>query len=104
MANLSNQVNEAANKINSAARDVKSSVQYSARSGVDQARGTAQDVRDFIQNEAPDYLKHALADMRDTADRAMEMGTTTVKRYPLYSVLGAVAVGAAVGLFLGKRK
>ena len=104
MANLERQASEVSNKINGAARDVKSSVQQGARQGADQARGTVQDVRDFIQNEAPDYLKHALADMRDTADRAVEMGKTTVNRYPLYSVLGAVAVGTALGLFLGKRK
>ncbi len=48
-------------------------------------------------------LRHRLDHLRASTDRAYHVSEDFIRRYPLYSVLGAIALGAVIGSAFRRR-
>src|SRR5688572_8440335 len=58
------------------------------------------EARDFLENDAPEYIRQSLSAVQVTAKRALETSEQAMRRNVWYSVLGAAGVGIALGAFL----
>lgn len=67
-----------------------------AQSGLDQAIDKARSVESSLTDR--------YADLKDSASEGYDIAVNTVRKYPLYAVLGSTAIGLLAGLLLGRRK
>ncbi|MES3037540.1 MAG: hypothetical protein V4736_06495 [Bdellovibrionota bacterium] len=111
MGQMDKPMDNVSSKVNGAAKSASQNIQHGLQQGQQigqqagsQAMTSLNDIKSFISDEAPDYLKHALTDLKVAATRYADVSKTTINRYPLYSVAGAVAAGALIGLFLGRSR
>ena len=64
---------------------------------------SSSDVQE-IASQGYDFLKDSIEDVRKTAKKALDISQDTMKRNPVYTLLGAVAVGALVGAWLSRSR
>ena len=63
------------------------------------------DVRSTIADKAApamDYLKNNFSTVRDSSQVYIDDAEALIKRHPFYTVLGAAAIGAVVGMFMSR--
>lgn len=67
-----------------------------AQSGIDQVANRAHEIEgDFASR---------YESLKDSAVEGYDMAVDTVKKYPLYAVLGSTAIGLLAGLLIARRK
>ena len=71
-----------------------------ATKAINDNKGDVQD----IASQGYDFLKDSLEDVRATAKKALDISQDTMKKNPVYTLLGAVAVGAVVGAWLTRSR
>jgi len=71
-------------------------------SSVSSAIGTARGAIADKAAPAMDYLKNNFSSVRDSSQVYLDDAEALIKRYPIYTVLGAAAIGAVVGMLMSR--
>lgn len=67
-----------------------------AQTGIDQAIDRARSLESDFASRYENF--------KDSAVEGYDMAVDTVKKYPLYAVLGSTAIGLLAGLLIARRK
>ncbi len=67
------------------------------------AKGKASEMMNKLSDKLPENFDQQFETVKRNAQVALDRTESLVRQYPLYSILGAAAVGAIVGSFLGSR-
>lgn len=93
--NTSNAAKAAKDTYNGAAKTVDKFADK-VQSGMEQASDRARSIESSFSSR--------YENLKDSATEGYDMAVETVRKYPLYAVLGSTAIGLLAGLLLARRK
>jgi len=76
-----------------------------ASKAIDKVADKAHDGADMVAEKAGEFesnLSSRYEALRDSASEGYDVAIHTVKKYPVYTVLGSAALGIAAGILIGR--
>lgn len=96
-------INHLADKMQDVAREFHSEIpEQDVQQATGFVNGAIQKAKDMSQSVTSADVQQLVQTMKDNAKSAATRGGDVVTKYPLYTVLGAAAVGALVGTLISR--